>query len=197
MSRQSLATSVAVAALLLGVSACSGSDGDKADPKPTKTTASPTPTTPAQPKGASGVTYEIQNWDDYADDPAVLAWKTAFETLTGSTNAHKVLPGMSKQVSKSVLRQFVAGVDAAKKNRWSVKPVGKVKVGSAKTTASQSTLTMCLWGTSVGVYEENGEYVGKPDRFWLKQTAKLTFSGGRWILTAFTYKGKCSGGAPA
>ncbi|KRC65156.1 hypothetical protein ASE12_10500 [Aeromicrobium sp. Root236] len=188
--------SVAALALLLSVSACGGDD-DKADPKPTKTTASASPTAQAQPKGAHGVTYEIQNWDQYADDAAVLAWKTAFETLTGSINAHKVQPGMAKQVSTKVLRQFVAGVNAAKKNRWNVKPVGKVKVDRARSTGSQATLTMCLWGTSVGVYEKNGDYVGKPDRFWLKQTATLKLSGGRWILTSFKYKGKCTGGAPA
>ncbi len=195
MSRQLLVTGVVVAACVSGLAGCSGSD-EKPDPKPTKT-ASPTPTIPVQPKGASGVTYEIQNWEEYADDPAVLAWKTTFETLTGSTNKHKVLPAMRKQVSKKVFRQFVGGVNAAEQNGWHVKPVGKVKVGSAKTTGSDANLTMCLWGTSVGVYEKNGKYVGKPDKFWLRQTAKLELSEGRWVLTSFTYKGKCPGGAPA
>lgn len=199
MSRQLLATGVAAVTLALGLTACGGSDDEP------KATATPTPTPavtttaapPVQPTGANGVTYEIQNWDDYAADPAVLAWKTTFETLSASSNQGKVLPGLRTSTSKSVLRQFVAAVNQAKKNQWRLKDIAKVNVRSASTKGAESSLIMCLWGPTVGYYEKSGKYHGKPEVFWFKQSVKLSLKSGHWIITKFTYNGKCPGGAPA
>ena len=196
MIRQSLMTSVATAALLLGVSACGGSDGDKPESKPTATT-SATPTEAPQPKGDSGVTYDILNWDAHSEDPAVLAWKQFMEAFGGSTNEGKLLPEMRRSVSKPVLRQIVAALDQSKKNDLHLRPVGKVKVASAKTSGSTARLTLCMWAPSTGYYKKNGAYWGKPEVFWFKQQAVLKSSGDTWIVSSFAYKGKCSGGAPA
>ncbi|KQV74947.1 hypothetical protein ASC61_08015 [Aeromicrobium sp. Root344] len=192
--------SVAVLALLLGVSAC-GSDDDKADPKPTKTTASPTPTTPVQPKGADGVTYEIQNWDAYADDPAVLAWKQAVEGVAGSTNARKVLPSMRQGLSKSVLRTYVASIKQAWKGDWHVDKVGDAKVQSVRTSGNQARMVVCVWNPTTVYYDKNNKPIGDPSRAelstWARQKVTMRLTGGHWIMTAFKYSGKCPGGAPA
>jgi hypothetical protein len=194
--RQSLVTGVALAALLLGISACGGSD-DKADPKPTKTTASPTPTPSVQPKGAYGVTFEIQNWDAYADDAAVLAWKQINEAVAGSSNTGKLLAPMRQGMSKKVLRQYLPGVQAGWKNDWHVKPVGKVKVLSARTSSSSAQLTTCLWGPSVGFYTAKDKYFGEPEVYWLKQKVKMVLTSGTWVMDTVTFDGKCPGGEPA
>lgn len=188
--------SVAVATLLLSLSACSGSDGDKPETKPTATT-SATPTEAPQPKGDYGVTYEILNWYAHAEDPAVLAWKHFMEAFAGSSNQGKLVPALRGNVSKPVLREVVAALNQSEKNDLHLRPVGKVKVASAKTSGSTARLTLCMWGPSTGYYKKNGAYFGKPEVFWFKQQAVLKSSAGKWIVSSFAYKGKCSGGAPA
>jgi hypothetical protein len=189
-------TSVAMAALLLSLSACGGSDDDKPETKPTATT-SATPTEAPQPKGDYGVTLDIVNWDAHSEDPAVLAWKRFMEASGGSTNQGKLLPVLRHSVSKPVLRQVVAAFNQSEKYDLHLRPVGNVKVASAKTSGSTARLTMCLWGPSNGYYKKNGAYWGKPEVFWFKQQAVLKSSGDKWIVSSYAYKGKCSGGAPA
>jgi hypothetical protein len=196
MSRQPLVSSVALAALLLGVSACGGSDGGRADPTPTKTSASPTPTTPVQPKGADGVTYEIQNWDAYAADPAVLAWKQIFEASNGSINRGKLLPLARTGLSKPVLRILSGNLDRSIKSGWHVKPLAKVKVESARTSGSSSRVVVCLWAPSTGLYDSKGGFVGEPERFWKRLQSDLSRTSGAWVIDTNTLKGKCPGGEP-
>jgi hypothetical protein len=198
VSRQLLVASVALAALLLGLSACGGSE-DKADPEPTKTTASPTPTPtmPVQPKGADGVTYDILNWDKYADDPVVLAYKKTNEALNASINRGKVLPDARRGVTKARLRKFVANLQIAKKNDWHLPSVAKVKVRTSNVTGAKAVVTMCVWRPTIVVYDKANKVVGKLDVWWDREVTKLTKSGDRWVMTARETKGKCSGGAPA
>ncbi|MEJ7634967.1 hypothetical protein [Aeromicrobium sp.] len=193
MSRQLLTAGVALVALL-SVTACSGSD-DEPQPKPTKST-SATPAAPEQPEGADGVTYRIQNWDDYAEDPAILAWKQANEALAASINQGKVLPSLRRASSKSVLRENVTAVNNAKKNDWRVKKLGKVRVETADTVGSKATLLVCLWAPSVGLYEKDGSYYGDKEVFWFRQDSTLKKTSGGWVVATSKYDGKCPGGAP-
>ena len=196
MRRQSLVTSVAVAALLLGLSACGGSD-DKADPKPTKTTASPEPTTPVQPKGADGVTYDVLNWETYAEDPVVMAYKVTNEAISASINARKVLPALRQGVGKAFLRTTVSNMKFVEQKRWHLPDVASVKVEDVSTTGSKTVLTACVWRPSYLYQDKNDKVVGTPDKWWDKEITKLTKSGERWVITSVDIKGKCPGGAPA
>ena len=197
VSRQLLVTGAVVVSLLGGVSACGGDD-DKSDPKPTateSTTAAPTPE--PQPPGADGVTYEILNWAKFADDPAVLAWKTTNEAIGASLNQGKVLPAARAGTSKRVLRAYLPSLQESWKQEWHVRKTGKARVKSARTSSTSSRLVMCVWTPSIGFYDKNNKYVGKPENFWRKQNAKLKLSGDRWVVTSFEYDGKCPGGKPA
>lgn len=198
MSRQSLMASIAALALLLGVSACGGDD-DKADPKPTKTTASasPRPTTSAQPEGADGVTYRIQNWDEHSDDPVVLAYKTTNEAYTASINQRKVLPAFRRGVANGFLRKVVGDMKFVKKKGWHLPDEVIVKVRTVRTTGTQAVLTMCVWRPSNSYYDKKNKVVGPTERWWDREITRLSQSGGRWILTKVDIKGKCPGGAPA
>jgi hypothetical protein len=138
----------AAVVLLSGLSACGGSD-DKADPKPA---ASATPTTPVQPKGELGVTYDIQNWDTYADDPAVLAYKKTNEAVSASGNARRVLPAMREGLSRPLLRQYVATLNTVWKHRWHFLEEGSATVRSASSTSSRARLVMCEWKPSFAFY---------------------------------------------
>lgn len=189
--------SVAVLALLLGASAC-GSDDDKADPKPTKTTASPTPTTSTQPKGADGVTVEIQNWDAHADDPAVLAWKQATEAFSASSNNRKVMPGMRTAYSKPIFRKYVRNLQTyVWKNDWHVTPRIPAKVQRSRISGSKATLVTCLWAPAYALRKENGSLVAKTANKWSRENVELKSVDGRWVITKDTFKGYCPGGAPA
>lgn len=185
---------VALATLLLGLSACGGSDGDKADPKPTKTTTS---AAPVQPSGASGVTYDIENWGEYADDPAVLAYKQATEALSGSINAGKVLPAMRRSIGKPQLREFTATLQAAWKKKWHVPDRGSASVQSVTKTSSGARLVMCEWKPSFAFHYKNAKAVGTDDRWWDKVVVTMKSVSGRWILSSVKVSGKCPGGAPA
>ena len=188
---------VALATLLLGLSACGGSDGDKADPKPTKTSESPTPATPAQPEGADGVTVDIANWDAYADDPAVLAWKQATEAINASANERKVVPTLRKTLSKKLLRKYVGNIKLAWKNDWHVSSVVSAKVDRSRPSGSQTQLVVCAWAPSETFRKKNGAMVIKPDQKWNRKTVEVKPVGSTWVVTSLTTKGTCTGGAPA
>jgi hypothetical protein len=198
VSRQSLVTSVAVAALLLVLSACGGSD-DKADPKPTKTTVSPTPTptTPVQPKGADGVTYQIQNWEAYAQNPAVLAWKRTLESVSGAANSGKINKPATEGLSKERLRHYMTALRLAWKNDWHFKSIAYAKIDSSKVSDTQAQLSVCLWNPSISFYKKNGKASGPTSQRWDKQVVEMKQSAGRWVLTSTVFKGTCAGGAPA
>ena len=207
MTRQWLATGAALVALSGVLAACSGgSDEPKADPTkaatsaaPATTTPAPAPTPAAQPQGANGVTYEIQNWDEYATDPAVLAWKQTLEAVGGSANSGKVLEPVRTGTSKKVLRTFVSSLQQAKSGNWHVEPVGKVRIEAAETTSNRSKLTVCTWGPSTVYLTKDGKSPDGDENFdvWFKQTFELALRDGRWKITAAASDGKCSGGAPA
>jgi hypothetical protein len=210
VTRQWLATGAALVALSSVLAACSGGSDDepKADPSKTATSSAPEPTTPApaptpaaQPQGANGVTYEIQNWDEYASDPAVLAWKQTIEGFAGSIGAGKVLEPVRAGMAKRVLRDYVRSFDQATDNNWHVEPVAKVKVESAETTADRSRLVVCLWAPSTAFIKENGEPAGDSTaediKVWSKQNLDMVSKDGRWVISTFKYDGECSGGAPA
>lgn len=188
----------AALALLLAVSACGGGD-EKADPKPSRTTASAsaTPTTPPQPKGAGGVTIEIQNWDAYADDPAVLAWKQAVEAFSASSNSRKIAPGMRAAYSESIFRRYVRNLkDYVWKNDWHVTSRVPAKVRRARLNGSTANLVTCLWAPANALRKESGALVVKTAKVWSREDVELTLIDGRWVITKDTFKGHCPGQAP-
>ena len=153
MKRQSLAAAAVAVVLSVGLGACSGGSSDD-DPKarpsttpsasPAATTAPP-PQPSAQPTGAYGVTYEIQNWEQYATDPAVLAWKQTLEAVNGSIGAGKVIEPVRTGLSKRALRPYVQSIENAWKGDWTVQPIAKVKIESVTTAGPSKT---CLLYTS-------------------------------------------------
>lgn len=198
VNRQTLVAGVIVAALAGTVAAC-GSDDPESKPTPKatpKVTASATPTVVAQPQGADGVTVEIQNWTDYAGNPVVLSWKQTTEAVQASVNQGQVLPAMRRGMTKNVLRQYLPSLKGSWKQGLVVRPVAKIKVERVRTSGDSSTLVTCFWGPSTSLYTKAGEVVGEPEKFWLKQTAKLKARGDSWVITKFEFDGKCKGGAP-
>jgi hypothetical protein len=191
------------------LAACGSNSDDEPKTAPTKTatsaapattTPAPAPTPAAQPQGANGVTYEIQNWDEYATDSAVLAWKQLLEAVGGSTNSGKVLEPVRRGMAKSVLRPYVQSMEQAWDNGRTVPGDAKVKVESATTSGNKAKLVMCLWAPSTVLYEKNGDATGgtsaKDLAAWTKQTVDLTIRDGRWVVTKIDFPGTCDGAAP-
>jgi len=209
LKRQWLVTGTAIVALSGALAACGGGSDDEPKASPTKTssapaattaTPEPAPTPAAQPQGASGVTYEIQNWDEYSADPAVLAWKQTLEAIGGSTLAGKLLEPARQGMAKRVLRPYVQSLNEAVDGGWTLQPVGKVKIESAKPAGNRSELVTCLWGPTVNYYKD-GKPVGSASvaelEEWVRQEVTMTLKDGRWIISKLEFKDTCSGGAPS
>jgi hypothetical protein len=186
------------------VAGCSGSDDEPkasatktTSAAPATTTPAPAPTPAAQPEGADGVTYEIRNWDEYASEPAVLAWKQVQEALGASTNQGRIIPALRDGSSKKALRKFVAAVDYSSRNKLHVPDRGIARVEKADVGSTSATLTTCLWAPSISVYDEADQIVGGESEYWYKQEVTLKSRSGRWIVASQLTEGKCSGGAPA
>jgi hypothetical protein len=200
-------TAAAVAVLLsVTLGACSGGGSDDPKPSPSTstsaipaTTPAPSPQPPAQPAGANGVTYEIQNWDQYATDPAVLAWKQTLEAFGGSINSGRLLEPVRAGMSKKALRLYVSSLEQARSGSWHVEPVGKVRIESAQTTGAKAKLTVCSWVQSVAFLTQDGTSPDGDENLdvWLKDKYELALRDGRWKITSAVNDGKCPGGPPA
>ncbi|MET0819742.1 MAG: hypothetical protein ABWY58_02165 [Aeromicrobium sp.] len=207
MKRHALTAAAVAVVLSVSLAACSGGGSDdkpKASPSKTPsaapaTTSAAPPQPPAQPTGAYGVTYEIQNWDQYATDPAVLAWKQTLEAVGGSVNSGKLAEPVRTGMSKKVLRDYVSSLEQARSGNWHVESVGKVRVESAENSASRSTLTTCSWAPSTVYLTKDGKSPDGDENFdvWLKNTYDLALRDGRWMITSSKSEGKCPGGPPA
>lgn len=206
MTRQWLVACAALVALSGTLAACSGSD-DEPEASPTKassatsTTPAPAPTTApaaAQPQGANGVTWKIQDWQTYQADEAVVEWTHIHEALAASINQGSLVPGLEERTSKSVLRKFVSAVNLSADRGYHVPVEGDVKVLSSTTTGDRAKLTMCMWSTTTGVRDKDDKAVGSDENIWFKQEATLSRSSGQWVLRSFDDTvGTCSGGAPS
>lgn len=196
---------MAVVALSSPLTACGGSDTEP-DAPPTTATTSPDPTAPVtatatpelpmQPEGANGVTYEIQNWEPYANDPAVLAWKQVQEALGASTNEGRVIPALRDGSSKNALRKFAAAVDYSRKNDLHVPAVGIARVEKANLDGQTVKLTTCLWAPSISVYDNTDKIVGGKSEYWYEQQVTMTKASGRWAVSSQVTEGECPGSAP-
>jgi hypothetical protein len=208
-----LAAAAVAAVLSVSVGACGGgSDGEtKASPSkataPAAETSTPaTPTTPppppVQPTGAYGVTYEIQNWEQYATDPAVLAWKQTLEAVGGSVNSGKVLGPVASGMSKRALRPYVQSFENAWKGKWTVPSLSKIRIESATPSGpSRTRVIVCEWSPSVNFYDKDVTPVGVSSdedlAQWGKDTVDMRLKDGRWIIARFDIDGDCPGGPPA
>jgi len=195
MNRHWWVTCLAVVALSSGLASCSGDD--EPDTKPTTPTTSASPTEAPQPKGADGVTVDIQNWESHAEDPAVLAFKKATESVNASANKRKILPDFRAGFSKKPLRTLVTNVRLAWRNNWHVAPVLHAKVRRSERQGSKVRLVMCQWAPSHAYLKKNNTPVKKPKRVWDQVVYELSPKADSWVITSFKLKGRCPGGAPS
>jgi hypothetical protein len=142
------------------------------------------------------VTVDVQNWEEYAHDPAVLAWKQATEGINASANARKILPALRAGLSKELERKYVKNVGVAWTNDWHVSAVTRVKVLRSRPLGSHTQLVVCAWVPSETFRKKGGATVIKPDQTWGRKTIEVTPVGGSWVVTSIVSKGTCPGGAP-
>ncbi len=162
------------------------------------TSASPTPSTSptAQPSGSGGVTVELSNYAEYADEPVVLSWKQTIEAIQASGNVRKVLPRVSANLSVPLRRQIITSLQQAWSNKWTVKPTVDARIAKLTGPAKKKQLTACIWGASYGYYKSDGSFVGDPENYWLRIAFDLTPQGKDWMIVSAKSTGKCPGGAP-
>jgi hypothetical protein len=202
MTRPWIRCAVLAVLVVASSTACGADKKPSAGPEPTpKATASSTPgpsptpsTPPEQPRGASGVTYDILNWDEYADDPALLAWKQTTEAASGSMNGKKLLPALRQGTTPSMYKRYLGSVQNGWTSEWHVKPLAKVRVLSAKTRMKKADLQVCVWDPSSVFYEKDNSAVGGDlTQEWSRQKVGMTLQGTQWRVSAIESAGKCKG----
>lgn len=186
---------VASVMLVLGLSACNGdSDEPQATPEPTETT----PTgPPPQPEGADGVTWEIQNWEDFADDEAVLVWKQYHEAGWASINEGELLPAARELSTREALQPLIDSYQYAQDNDFVVAETVKTKIEESSETETGADLVACIWSSSAELLDSDGDPVSDVEPEWIRQVVTMAESDGGWIVEAATFDGTCSGGEPA
>jgi len=149
-----------------------------------------------QPPSTTGSTYDTLNWDEYADDPALLAWKKAIEAGTGSLARGKLLPGLREHTTPEMFRVYYANVATGLEEGWQVKPVAQVWVESTKARGTRTTLRLCLWSPTTSVYLKDGSPVGggSVKKEWNRQIVRVTQAGGRSRVAEVDFNaGICKG----
>lgn len=195
----------ALAVVALLASGCGGkAEEPQADPTPSATpsqtptpspSASATPTATPQPRSTTGVTFFIRNWAEYADDPAVLAFKKANEAGNGSLTQGKTLPDLRRWTTDKIFRLYLQQLAAAKAQGWKVPKRSLVEVRSSKRKGSTATVTVCLWKPSASVYFKDGSSVagGTVEKAWRREVVQVTKGGGSWRLADVKDPGNCQG----
>ncbi|KQY55772.1 hypothetical protein ASD11_14795 [Aeromicrobium sp. Root495] len=186
-------TSLTAAGVALAVGLCGCSDG-KSAPAPTRTAASPgpSPTPELQPEGADGVTWKVDNWEQHASDPAVLAWKQLSEALSASVNRRRLVPAVTSLASKKTLRPIIENVRFAWSHDLHVRPTALSHVVRADRRGSKVRLLTCSWATSVNYYDADGTYYGGPaEERWIKDAWTVEPVDGRWVVTSMDRSGRC------
>ncbi|MEH3032839.1 MAG: hypothetical protein PGN07_02075 [Aeromicrobium erythreum] len=189
------ASSACLVAVLV-LTGCSGGD-DEPRPTASATSASPTPTEDVQPRGEEGVTYDVLNWSDRSEDPLVLAYKTAGESLAASANRGKLLPSARARTTKDFQRTVSKVLRQAWAGRWSLSPEAKVRIESTKVDGSKGAVVACEWSASTSFRKPGGEFVVKSTgKGWNKMRSTYVRSGSTWRLDSLENVGTCPGGAP-
>lgn len=189
MSMPWIRCAAAAIALALAATGCGAEEKPSADPEPSTSsspatpteTASAAPTATPQPRSTTGATYDILNWDEYADDPALLAWKKALEAGAGSLARGKLLPGLRENTTPDMFRVYYANVQTGLKEGWQIRPVAHVRAESSRTQGARTTLRLCLWSPTTSLYLKDGSPVGggSVKKEWNRQVVRVTAAGGR------------------
>ena len=140
---------------------------------------------------------KISNWDQYADEPAVLAAKQRYEDLQASVNRGKFVPGLPGLLAGKARSELTSGLQQAWAENLRTRKVGQWRVQSVKNDGATSTVVFCAWRPSVDFYQSNGKPYGTIAREWKKSTAVLRKTGGDWKLSRLDVDGTCPGGPPA
>lgn len=181
--------------LMLAIAGCTG--GGEADPRPAPEPTEATPTgPPPQPEGADGVTWEIQNWDEYAEDEAVLAWKQFNEAVAASITNGEFLPAARDLSTAEVLADYSGSVDFAAANDYRSQRTTDVSIVDSTTDSGVATVVACVWSKSVELVASDGEYVSDEDPQWLRQEADVELGSDSPVVTRVEYEGTCDDDEP-
>ncbi len=203
--RTQLALPALAAALLLVLAACGG-DGSSAEPSPSESpeaeSTSPSPSEteqagpPEQPRGKHGVTYDIQNWDEYAEEPVVLAWKQAREAGAASINQGEMVQEALRLNRGPARRQLVAGAQQSWENNWHMKKVSAIRIQDVRQRGDRARVVSCEWAPGVSAYQQNGDAIAPVEKEWRRAISQLRQQGEQWRITTGEYDGNCKGGPP-
>jgi hypothetical protein len=194
--QRSAVTTAVISAALLAAS-CSGG-GAEADAEPESApTSQEAPTgPPPQPEGADGVTWEIQNWDEVFEDPAVLTWKQFNEALAASIQQGELLPDARELSTRDALQPYLDSFEYARSNDFTVKDLTYARIEESRLEGASATITACTWRPSSVLYDQDGEPVSELDESWSRQIVALADDGG-WMIEDVEFDGECDGEDPS
>jgi hypothetical protein len=141
---------------------CGGAGGDEverpeADRTPT-VTPSPTPTVPPQPEG-EGATFRIRNWDEWYDDPYVLAYKRSSEVATAVANGADPLGRLDDYFTGEALEAVRSTLERGRADGWTLKTSVRVVVLDSSAEGDAHRVTVCEWSPDASFRRADGTYV--------------------------------------
>ncbi|GAA2084952.1 hypothetical protein GCM10009821_28010 [Aeromicrobium halocynthiae] len=184
-----------LSALLLTIAGCTGGGDTEPTPEPEPTETTPTGP-PPQPEGADGVTWEIQNWDEYAEDEAVLAYKEWSEAISASVNTGELLPRARELASREVLDVYLDQLRFAEDNDLRSQARTLVRIARSESEAGTSTVVACIWSKSAELVTADGDYFSDEEPRWARQVAKVETDAEAPVLTEVDFDGNCRGEEP-
>lgn len=200
-NRSAVLATVPALALMTTLAACGGEEKKQpsADDEPTSTptvteTPSASPTAAAQPPSTTGATYDILNWAQYADDPAVLAWKKTLEALSGSLLRGKLQPDVRTYTDDKMFRLYSGQVQTGLDEGWTIKRVAQAHVESSRPAGGTRTMRICTWEPTASIYRKDGTPLEPVKDQWSRQIVTAKRSGDQWRLSDLKYEaGVCKG----
>ena len=184
-----------LSALLLTIAGCTGGGDTEPTPEPEPTETTPTGP-PPQPEGADGVTWEIQNWDEYAEDEAVLVWKQWNEAVSASISRGELLAPARELSTREVIDQYLGSLEYARENDFRSQDNTAVRVARSEVEGDVATVVTCVWSKSVELVTTDGDYVSDEEPRWLRQVAEVELEGDAPVITRADYDGTCEDEEP-
>jgi hypothetical protein len=143
-------------------------------------TPSPTPTVPPQPEG-EGATFRIRNWDEWHDDPHVLAYKRSSEVATAVANGAAPLERLDDYFTGEALDGVRSTLERGRADGWTLSDEVRVVVLDSSAEGGAHQVTACEWSPDSSFRRADGAYVvpstGEPK--WTSTRSTLVGKEGR------------------
>lgn len=196
------AAALVSAVLLTAALAACGDDSAPAESTPASETAkAPSPATASatsspttQPDGAHGVTFTVENWSRYSDNPVVEAWKKTVEAYYGSVNAREPNAEFLERTAGDQRRLWVGNINYARERDLVGAAELRGRVIRVSIRDTKAILVGCDLRETTNFRPRGKPYSGD-EKGWAQVRHTFKLKGDLWVMTDSAPRGRCSKGA--